>query len=84
MTFGGVNLCSVVVVVVVVVAFPSLAMLLEQCSTIYSLPALSPFFLFFWWRLACAHKFHSLRQNRSTVAQQTDATVAKFSLTSYV
>ena len=47
----------------VVVAFSSLARILGECSTIHSPPAL--FFFFFKWRLARAHKFHSLGQDQS-------------------
>ena len=39
-------------------------------------------FFFFQWRLALAHKFHSLRQDWSTVAKRAEKTVAKCSLTS--
>ena len=45
-------------VVVVVVAFSSLARILGECSTIHSPPALLSFFFFFFfgkWRLARAH-----------------------------
>ena len=41
-------------------------------------------FFFFKWRLAHAHKFHSLWQDQSTVAQQAEMTVAKRSLKSCV
>ena len=42
-------------------------------------------FLFFSkWRLARAHKFHSLCQDQSTVAQRAETTVAECSLTSCV
>ena len=68
----------VVVVVVVAAAFSSLARILGECSTIHSLPA--PFF-FFRWRLARAHYRHSLRQDRSTVAQRAETTVAESSAT---
>ena len=39
------------------------------------------FFFFIKWRLARAHLFHSLGQDRSTVAQQAETTVAECSLT---
>ena len=75
-------------VVVVVVAFSSLARILEECSTIHSPPAL---FFFFGggvggvegkgeWELARVHSFHSLCQDQSTVAQRAETTVAKCSL----
>ena len=34
---------------------------------------------FLKWRFACAHQFHSLGQDQSTVAQRTETTVAKCS-----
>ena len=40
-----------------------------------------PFFLFFLLRSARAHQFQSLRQDHSTVAQLSEATVAERSLT---
>ena len=42
------------------------------------------FFLFLKWRLGCAHYFHSLGQDQSTVAHQAETTVAECSLTSCV
>ena len=38
-------------------------------------------FFFLKWRLARAHKFHSLGQDQSTVAQRAETTVTEFSLT---
>ena len=35
------------------------------------------FSFFFKWRSACAHLFHSLCQNQSTVAERTETTVAE-------
>ena len=46
----------------------------------HPIPAYAFFFL--KWRLACAHKFHTLCQNQSTVAQRTETTVAECSLLS--
>ena len=37
---------------------------------------------FLKWRLACAHQFHSLGQDQSTVAHQAKTSVAECSLTS--
>ena len=68
-----------------VVAFPSLARILRECSTIHSLPALLLllcfilFLFLFLWRIARTHLFHSLRQDRSTVAQSAETTVAESS-----
>ena len=39
----------------------------------------SAFFFFLKWRLACAHYFHSLSQDQSTVAQRDKMTVANVS-----
>ena len=55
---------------VVVVTFSSLARIWGVCSTVQSLPAFFSFFFFFRWRLVRAHQFHSLCQDRSTVAQR--------------
>ena len=59
----------VLVVVVVVLAFFSLAKIFGECSTIHSTPAL---FFFLKWRLGFAHYFHSSCQDQSTVAQQAE------------
>ena len=56
------------IILVMGVAFTSLARIWGKCSTIHSSPQLF-FFLFLKWRLACAHQFHSLHQDQSTVAQ---------------
>ena len=48
----------------------------------HSFPACA--FFFFKWRLACAHWFHSLRQDRFTMAQRAVTTEAACSLTSCV
>ena len=64
----------------VVVAFSSWGRIWGGCLTIHSLPAL--FFFFLKWRLARAHCFHSLCQDRSTVAQRAETTMAECSLTS--
>ena len=42
------------------------------------------FFFFLKWRLACAHLFHSLGQDQSTVAQRAETTVTEHSLISCV
>ena len=49
----------------------------------HSFPACA-FFFFFKWRSARAHKFHSLCQHQSTMAQRAETTVAECSLTSCV
>ena len=68
--------------VVVVVAFPSLARISGECSY-HSFPTcVFVCFVFFKWRLAYPHWFHSLCQDQSTVAQWAERTVAKGSLTS--
>ena len=59
----------------------SCARLLGECLTIHSPPAL---FSVLKWRLVRAHKFHSLCQGQSTVAQQAETNVAECSLTSCV
>ena len=64
------------------VAFPLIVRILGECSTIRSLPVL--FFFFFFSGDSCAHYFHSLTQNQSTVAQQAEMTVTECSLTSWV
>ena len=52
---------------VVVMAFPSLARILGECSKIYSL--LAPFFRCCWkWRIARTHWIHSLCQDQPTMA----------------
>ena len=56
------------VVLVLVGAFFARAKILGECSTVHSPPALLK------WRLACAHLFHSLGQDQSTVAQQAETT----------
>ena len=73
-------------VVVVVVAYSSLARVMGECLSIHSVPALfSSFFLFFLkWRLVRTHLFHPLGQDQSTVAQPTEMTVAECSLTSFM
>ena len=43
----------------------------------HSFPACA-FFFFFKWRLGRAHKFHSLCQDQSTVAQRVETTVAEY------
>ena len=55
-------------------------------EVIHSLPALFSFLfcLFIKWRSACAHRFHILGQDQSTVAQRVKTTVAECSLTSGV
>ena len=55
-----------VVVAVVVVAFALLVRIVGECPTTF-IPCLHFFIL--RWRLAHAHLFHSLGQDRSTVAQ---------------
>ena len=70
---------TTLMVVVAVVDFSSLARILGECSTIHSPPAL---FFFLKRTLARAHQFHSLGQDQSTVAQQTETTVAECFLTS--
>ena len=61
--------------IVMMVAFFWLARIWGEYSTVHSLPALFCF-LFFWkWRLTCAHEFHSLCQDQSTVAQRAQTTV---------
>ena len=68
----------------VVVTFSSSARILGECSTIHSPPAFLLIFFFFKWTLARTHKFHSLGQDQSTVAQRTETTVTECSLTSCV
>ena len=63
----------------VVVASSSLAKIMGECLTTHSLPSL---FVLLKWRLAHVHQFHSLGQDKSTVAQRAETTVAKCSLTS--
>ena len=48
----------------------------------HSFPACTSFFL--KWRLACAHLFHSLCQDQSTVAQRAETTVGEHFLKSSV
>ena len=64
----------------VVMAFSSLARTFGEGLTV--LPVL--FFFFLKWRSAHAHQFHFLSQDRSTVAQQAEITVAECSLMSCV
>ena len=60
--------------------------IMEYLAVAFSPPA---FFFFFWgggakWKLARAHKFHSVGQDQSTMAQRAETTVAECSLTSCV
>ena len=71
------KLCSLPLVVVVV-TFSSLVRILRECSITHSPPALN-FFLV--WKLARAHQFHFLGHDQSTVAQRSEKTVTKCSLT---
>ena len=48
------------------------------------IPRLRPFFFFFEWRAACAHRFHFSGQDQSTVVRRAKTTVAECSLTSCV
>ena len=48
------------------------------------IPCLCFFFFFLKWRLPSIHTFHSVCQDQSTVAQQTEMTVANCSLLSCV
>ena len=56
------------------VAFPSLALKKNNNNKTKHLK----------WRLAGAHKFHSLGKDQPTVAQRAETTVAERYLTSYV
>ena len=64
---------------VAVVALSPHVRILEEGLTIYSSPV-----LFFKWKAARAHQFHSLAQDQPTVAQRTETTVAEGFLTSCV
>ena len=59
-----VNMCSIMFGG----GFSSCVRILGECSTVHSPPALLK------WKLACAHLFHSLGQDQSTVAQQAETT----------
>ena len=66
--------------VVVVVAYSSLARILEEG---HLFPTCT-FFFFLKWRLACAWHFHFLGQDQSTVVQRAKMAVAECSLISCV